>query len=417
MANRNLFAPRPPGSMLTEVPYETAQAPRKPEEDVRVISTMVLSAAQEYELRRQSCGKAYQKDRQEYLEGRGRAVRETAPNNPSIFREPSRYLKALLKFEPHRKNAIDLMFQEDKLTVRLDLTEILEPLVGMATTQRQRCMYKTAEPTEQDCCQDCGKDVTTYASPINLPHFLLTPYRLRIDRAYSHLLQCARRRRIKRGQEQMSEYFEYLRICLWNDCRYRFNGKSCGAYSFHVSQHLQHSMAHQCLWDSCLRVFSSHEDLAVHIWEAHDVPSEWTTYTKMHYCYEYDVWCCSDRTWNTHLQKKHLEVLNDYCGLIKEGGAVVVAAHCLFCIGADAPLALRFAQFSDVFVLHKHMKEHLTTGCTLKVCPHPLCEEHLTSEGEFWDHATTVHGIPPFGPRRVTGKRKAAEDNAVDGMV
>lgn len=109
--------------------------------------------------------------------------------------------------------------------------------------------------------------------------------------------------------------------------------------------------------------------------------------------------------------------MNDYCGLIKDGGVVVVAAHCLFCIGADAPLAVRFAQFSDVFVLHKHMKEHLATVCTPVVCPHPLCKEHLDSETEFWDHATTVHGVPPFGPRRVTGKRKAPKDSDIDDVV
>lgn len=235
---------------------------------------------------------------------------------------------------------------------------------------------------------------------------LLTLLRLRPDRIHSHLLQCARQRRVNREREHMTAQFSKIHTCLWNDCYYRFNGKTCGSYSLHVTQHLQQSRLHQCLWADCDRVLESHEDLAYHVSEEHRVPNEWTTLTKMHYCYEHDVWCRSDQIWDAHLQRKHLEPLNDYCGLIKECGVVVVAAHCMFCLGADAPLAVRFAQFSDVFQLHKHMKEHLTEGHTTTICPHPLCTDELSSESDFWDHATTVHGIPPFGPRRVTVKRK-----------
>jgi hypothetical protein len=34
----------------------------------------------------------------------------------------------------------------------------------------------------------------------------------------------------------------------------------------------------------------------------------------------------------------------------------------------------------------------------------------LSSEDKFWSHAETVHGMPPFGPRRWTGKRKTPEE-------
>ncbi|KAF2632511.1 hypothetical protein BU25DRAFT_453727 [Macroventuria anomochaeta] len=121
---------------------------------------MALSAAQKYELRRQSRQRSYQKRRLDYLEGKGTAVRESTPNSPSQPREPSRYLTALIKFEPHRRAAIELMFRADKLTARLDFAEMLEPLIGMASTERQRYVYKTAEPNEQNCCQVGGKHVT-----------------------------------------------------------------------------------------------------------------------------------------------------------------------------------------------------------------------------------------------------------------
>jgi hypothetical protein len=108
---------------------------------------------------------------------------------------------------------------------------------------------------------------------------------------------------------------------------------------------------------------------------------------------------------------------NDYCGLIKECGVVVVAAHCMFCLGADAPLAVRFAQFSDDFQLHKNMKEHLKEGRTPTICPHRLCTNELSSEFNLWNHATTVQCIPPFGQRRVTGKRNPPKESDVDDVV
>jgi hypothetical protein len=160
MTNRNLFAPRPPGSFLTEVSFKTADTPTALEEPVQVVSLVALSAAQKYELSRQSRKRAYQKCRSDFLEGKGSAVRATAPNIPNQDREPSRYLSALLKFEPHRKAAVDLMFRNDRLTSNLDFAEVLEPLIGMASTGRQRYVYKSAEPDEQNRCRDCGKDVT-----------------------------------------------------------------------------------------------------------------------------------------------------------------------------------------------------------------------------------------------------------------
>ncbi|KAF1935092.1 hypothetical protein EJ02DRAFT_486881 [Clathrospora elynae] len=75
-----------------------------------------------------------------------------------------------------------------------------------------------------------------------------------------------------------------------------------------------------------------------------------------------------------------------------------------------APLQVRFLQFDNAFDLHKHMKEHLTLEGPPSVCPHPHCQDMLGSEDKFWSHAETVHGMPPFGPRQSTGKRKAPEE-------
>lgn len=170
MANRNLLAPKPPGSMLTESPYERVPQvlQEKEEGEIQILSTVPLSATQEYELRRQMREKAYQKNRQEYLEGKGEAVRATALRSTVLSRKPSRYLQALLKFEPERQAVVDLMFRdsdsEDKATSELSLTQVLEPLIKMAGSQRKRYTYKTAEPTRQTWCSDCDKDLVKYES-------------------------------------------------------------------------------------------------------------------------------------------------------------------------------------------------------------------------------------------------------------
>jgi hypothetical protein len=226
---------------------------------------------------------------------------------------------------------------------------------------------------------------------------------------HSHLLQCARKRRIKREREKIQTCFENIDTCLWNDCYHRFNRRSCGSYSLHVDEHLKEMEAHQCLWDQCAQSFGDYKDLAAHISIEHGVPNEWTIPTKMHYCYEHNVWCHSERMWNEHLQRRHLELLNSYCGIIEERGVVVVAAHCLFCLGGYKPLSVRFTQFPDVFRLHKHMKEHIGRNGIPTVCPHPQCDDVVGSSAGFWSHAISVHGVPPFGACNTTRKRKAAE--------
>ncbi|KAF1359213.1 hypothetical protein EJ07DRAFT_121068 [Lizonia empirigonia] len=77
----------------------------------------------------------------------------------------------------------------------------------------------------------------------------------------------------------------------------------------------------------------------------------------------------------------------------------------------SAPLHDRFSQFDSAFNLHTHMRKHLAQlDAPPSICPHPHCQSILGSETDFWSHAETVHGMPPFGPRRTTGKRKTPEE-------
>ena len=185
--------------------------------------------------------------------------------------------------------------------------------------------------------------------------------------------------------------------------------------------------ANQCLWNNCFQSFNSFKALAYHVSDAHRVPNDWTMLTKMHYCYEHDEWCQSDQQLtqriahehlahkhlaHKHLAHKHLAHMNNFCGLIRLAGVVVVAAHCLFCLGdVSLPIATRFTQLHDVFTLHKHMKEHLVRKKDpLSVCPlYPRWKDSLDSDHALWEHAQPVHGTPPFAACRETSKRKIVD--------
>ncbi|KAJ4991581.1 hypothetical protein SVAN01_02962 [Stagonosporopsis vannaccii] len=209
----------------------------------------------------------------------------------------------------------------------------------------------------------------------------------------------------------MLQQFRQHPACLWNNCSHRFTGKSSRLHVSHVTDHLRRNPSRQCLWKGCYVVMNHLNGLSYHVSTAHGIPTEHTTHTFMQYCYEHNLWAKSERVWTAHLEHHHLKPLNDYCGLIRRGGVVVVAAHCLFCLGnEEKTLHDRFAQYPDTYDLHKHMKTHITQLIALPtVCPHPLCETRNESEAHFWEHANSAHGIPPFGPQRINRKRKSPE--------
>jgi hypothetical protein len=177
--------------------------------------------------------------------------------------------------------------------------------------------------------------------------------------------------------------------------------------------------SHQCLWKGCKQIFENTSQLAHHVSETHHVPNERTLPTRMHYCYEHDLWCASDEIWAQHIRLSHFPKLNDYCGLIRCGGVVVIAAHCLICLGdKDVSIAVRFTQFSDANMLHQHMKAHLAQlQGPVTNCPHPRCNDLLDSENAFWEHAISVHSVPPFGPSKVISKRKTRDIDSDNNLA
>ena len=172
MANRNLLAPKPHGATLVQQPFARTDQLLQAlealgEEDVEIIATRQLSANQAYELRRQSRNRGYKKNRLAFYEGANDIETDSEQHEsiPDTSRTPSRYLKALLKFEPQREEVITLLFQDkEEKDLELSLETVLPPLIRLASPAKKRYAYKTAEPASDGSCPDCTKDLTALVS-------------------------------------------------------------------------------------------------------------------------------------------------------------------------------------------------------------------------------------------------------------
>ena len=168
MATRNLLTPKPPGAMLVETSHTKIELSTSDiledlnQNNDEIITAFPLPADKAYQIRRQSRNTEYRKNREAFIEGTSELAKATTslPTSAEILRKPSRYLQALFKFEPDRKAAVDLMFNEnDTSCVELPLVKVLEPLIKLADPQKKRYAYKTAEPTENNRCRDCKRDL------------------------------------------------------------------------------------------------------------------------------------------------------------------------------------------------------------------------------------------------------------------
>jgi len=170
MLKRNLLAPRPPSTQLTDRPSKKMDLNNSP---LVVVTVAERTPSQEYTLRRQLRRVAYRKQREDFFEGKS-TVPQCAnippqqatldPQNPGSnpFRSPSRYLKALWKFEPEREAIVRLIYSysENKSTlyngttsrIKVLLSNILQPIIKLAHLKKERYIYASAKQTEDNCC-------------------------------------------------------------------------------------------------------------------------------------------------------------------------------------------------------------------------------------------------------------------------
>jgi hypothetical protein len=167
MAKRDLLAPPPPGSQLTK---STHSAPLSVENEVMELTT--LTPGEHYKIRRQSRKKAYRAEREEFFEGdRSLSAEAVVPQ-----RSPSRYLKALWKFDPDREALVNLIFVDGKVDVghEVALETIIAHMVNIADPRRRRYSYKSAEPLPGNICSVCSKTLDSYVCAPTLLTLLTT---------------------------------------------------------------------------------------------------------------------------------------------------------------------------------------------------------------------------------------------------
>jgi hypothetical protein len=156
MARRNLWAPKPPGSQLVKL-TQKSDVP----DNEQVMELDPLTPSQHYEIRRQSRNKAYRKEREDFFEG------DRSPSTEAISvpqRSPSRYLKALWKFDRDREAIVKLIFLDGKVDVGVEvaLQTVISHMTNIAHPGRRRYSYKSAEPLPGNVCSVCRKQLDTY---------------------------------------------------------------------------------------------------------------------------------------------------------------------------------------------------------------------------------------------------------------
>jgi hypothetical protein len=145
---RNLLAPKPPGSLLTDggkaVPYARDVSMEEEDEDDTDDHDLVSVATPggQYSKRRESRHKAYRKKREEFFESGGDAC---VPDHDVavLHRLPSRYLRAAWKFDQDREHIVDTIFRNGKVDVgaEVPLSLIIASMVSVATPRRRRYHY------------------------------------------------------------------------------------------------------------------------------------------------------------------------------------------------------------------------------------------------------------------------------------
>ena len=176
MLHRNLLAPMPPRSQLAETSS---------------FNTIQHDSNLPYDKRKYMQRKAFEEERQQFFQGRSTTTSSTSSDGT---RTPSRYLKALLKLEVARYQAVMLMYpdlksdgnEHDKDNESLDhesceaaemttstqdpeghhrgsLEQIIYPLQSIANGYKQHFEYGGAETIENGCCSFCEKKLEGYA--------------------------------------------------------------------------------------------------------------------------------------------------------------------------------------------------------------------------------------------------------------
>lgn len=183
---RNIEAPKPQGSLLTDVQPINTEPVEIPQ----------LSSKKQYEIRRQMRGKMYIKQRKEFFEfdvydqdsgqgvdsdqdsgqgadsdqdsGHGMDSDEddSGEKRVMVVRSPSRYLTALLRYDLPRRWIIEVLFdqKDESLSKKESLSRVVERFRIFAAQKHARSCYPRVRLGDDGCCQDCNKSLSQYVA-------------------------------------------------------------------------------------------------------------------------------------------------------------------------------------------------------------------------------------------------------------
>ena len=148
----NATAHQPPGSRLTDVAGSRDSADDAMQQ---------LSLAQQSDVRRQMRNRNYTKKREEFweqteglfVEDCSDGISEEEPVASPNKRAPSRYLTALLRHYPVRRELTEIMFTEQDLSI----VTVVTLMHSLASPPEQRTTYAGVQVSKDGICPVCRK--------------------------------------------------------------------------------------------------------------------------------------------------------------------------------------------------------------------------------------------------------------------
>lgn len=312
---------------------------------------------------------------------------------------PTRYLLAVLHYEPSRLKLVDMLLQRPLLGPTAvaesisdyKMTDAITLFADIAKPTITPVHYQNAKPDADKCCPRCHKRLSNMA-------------KLKVNR---HLLKCFLEQERNQAllQANIARGELDLRNCLWTSCSQSFSTSNASGVANHITSHVTRSRYNVCHWSTCSAKFDSKIAMMLHLQDVHHVHCDDTIPVNPEYCYECREIFYSNIAWENHCQEHIDSKLTLFCGQIIHLGLLVVASLCPFCLSSAKSAASRAYQWNDCYNFHKHISTHLPECSWPLLCPHPLCDDCILDKEGLWYHLNVVHGVEP----RAKGKRSHEE--------
>ncbi len=298
---------------------------------------------------------------------------QTANHVQEYRLRPSRLLRAELRYNKTRKNAIDVLFASDSS----GLAQVVDCLTQLSKDEETFYSYPGVPGPVDGRCHYCHKAVDR-KSKLHLLHLLeCHESQLFQQRQTSALAPRAANLKEKRSDDR---WFSRLsRLIAQSDTHWNEGGS-------------------ECIWLGCGQNFPGSKVMLDHLRQEHLSLAPRNESSSTLFCHECAEWIPSPVDWERHCQD-HLQNLTLFCGRLTWRGRIIIAPNCPFCLSnSNLSSADRCRQFRDNTELRRHVEEHVTNEFNApQQCPHPLCNETIELVSALHGHLAEVHSMPLNG--------------------